>query len=410
NSSPFAHQPLNTYPQQQQQQQYQQQQQQQQHGFSSQAYPHHLQLHHGGITYPLQRQRHSSQNSAASHHTMGLGPIGGGPGSAGGSVNSDEVSTEEDSDEVFDEMRNRQRMQSAQSSLFQQPSLMQQGFHQSNLAGGYEGYSSHNSSSSSLLNRRGSAGSTHSIGMQHQHQQHQQHQQQQQGQQQFYLQKSLDYSSQLSHGSIDLYGQNALVSSMEKHSINGGSGQPESDLGISGGRLLQGRFGNGAGGSSSQSRQSSGSISNAVGSGLAGVSAGSRFEDDHGGFFSNGFGGIIGEGAHGYGQVNGSSMAGLGHYPSSVGGAFSQSIGVHQSGGYGFGSFGGSVDTNGVEMSDGRTGRAPGSSSSLSSSSGLNSSLSASAAPFYLESSSLHYGQQPTERVNDASRVVGWDR
>ncbi|KAG0357323.1 hypothetical protein BGZ54_000371 [Gamsiella multidivaricata] len=270
---------------------------QQQHGYSGQTYPSHLQLHHG-LMYPQQRQRHSSQNSAASHHTMGLGHIGGGPGSAGGSVNSDEISTEDDSDEVFDEMRNRQKVQSTSTPVFQHS--MHQGYHQSSFGSGYEGYSSHNSSSSSLLNRRGSAGSTHSIGFQHQHQQQQQ---------QFFSQKPLDYSSHLNSSGIDLYGQNALVSAMEKHSIS--NNQSESDLSVGGGRSSQGRFG--------QSRQSTG-MSSAVGAGLGGAATGSRFEDDRG-FFSSGFGGIIGEGAHGYGQMTNGSMTSLGHHPTATGAA-----------------------------------------------------------------------------------------
>ncbi|KAF8928186.1 hypothetical protein BGZ58_009824 [Dissophora ornata] len=372
---PYVHQlqnqSLNPYPQQQQQQyQLQQQQQQQQHGFSGQVYPSHLHLHHSGLSYPQQRQRHSSQNSAASHHTMGLGPIGGGPGSAGGSVNSDEISTEEDSDEVFDEMRNRQRMQSTPTSLFQQPPLMQQGYHQSSLgSGAFEGYSSHNSSSSSLLNRRGSAGSTHSIGFQQQ-------------QPQFYSQKPLDYSSHLNSSAMDIYGQSALVSAMEKHSL---SSQPENDMSVGGGRSSQSRF-------ASHSRQSSGIASSTMGAGLPGVATGSRFEDDRG-FFSSGFGGIIGEGAHGYGQIMNGSLAGLVH-PNS-GGAFAPSA-SHQ-GGHVFGSFGGNGDSNGLGAVEGRSGASV-----------ATSGLSALASPFYMDSS-LHHAQS-ADRVNEASRIVGWDR
>ncbi|KAF9201507.1 hypothetical protein BGZ49_008250 [Haplosporangium sp. Z 27] len=359
------YQSLHTYPQQQQQQQ------QQKLGFSSHTYSPHVQLQNG-LSYPNQRQRHSSQNSAASHHTMGLGHIGGGPGSAGGSVNSDEVSTEDDSDEVFDEMRNRQRMQSAPAQMFQQPQLLQQNYHAVGFGGGYEGYSSHNSSSSSLLNRRGSGGSTHSIGLQ---------QQQQQQQQQIYSQKSLDYSSHLSNTSLDIYGPNLLISSMEKHSINS---QPEGDLNAIGGRSTS-RF--------SQSRNTTGVATNLSGLGLPGNVAGSRFESDHG-LFSSGFGGIIGDEAHGYGQANG-SINGLSH---STGGGFdthSQSLG-HQSFGSGaFSNFAGSAE--GLIFGSDGTNKAGKS---------VSSNLSASATPFYMNSS-MH--GQLVDRANEASRSSGWE-
>lgn len=71
-----------------------------------QAYP--LQSSFGlPIQYPQQRQRHSSHNSTTSHHTMFLGPIDEGLGSAGGSVNSDDISTEDESDDPLDDMRSR---------------------------------------------------------------------------------------------------------------------------------------------------------------------------------------------------------------------------------------------------------------------------------------------------------------
>ncbi|KAF9992653.1 hypothetical protein BGZ79_002818 [Entomortierella chlamydospora] len=358
------HQSLHSYPQQQQQHQHHQH-----HGISGPTYASHLQLQNS-FSYPHQRQRHSSQNSAASHHTMGLGHIGGGPGSAGGSVNSDEVSTEDDSDEVFDEMRNRQRMQSAPAQMFQQSQLLQQSFHTGGFGGGYEGYSSHNSSSSSLLNRRGSGGSTHSIGFQ----------QQQQQQQQIYSQKSLDYSSHLSNGSLDLYGQNALASAMEKACLNS---QTESDMNAVGGRSSQGRFG--------QNRHTIG-VANNVNSTLPGTATGSRFEGDHG-FFSSGFGGIIGEEAHGYGQGNG-LVNGLGHPIGSAFDTHSQALG-HQSFSSTFGNFAGSVDGKLFSSeSNGRTVKS------------VNSNLSASAAPFYMDPS-LHHGQ--LDRANEASRTVGWE-
>ncbi|KAI1303367.1 hypothetical protein EDD11_005418 [Mortierella claussenii] len=338
------HQSLQPYPQHQQQQPLQQ-------GFASQMYAPHLHLQQG-LSYPQQRQRHSSQNSAASHHTMGLGPIGGGPGSAGGSVNSDETSTEDDSDDVFDEMRNRQRMQSTPLSLLQHSQTMSQGYHHPSAVGsGLEGYLPHNSSSSSLLNRRGSAGSTHSVGFQ-----------QQQQQQQLYSQKPLEFTSHLSNGNFDLYGQNALVSAMEKHSLNS---SVENDASAAG-RSSHGRFGK------IRSRQSSGT-------GMTSFAPGSRFDDDRGGFFSSGFGGIIGEGAHGYGQT-GTSASGI-----SSGSMF----GTHTQAAA-FGNFGGSNDNAGLN-SDGKAG-------------GL---LSSSNSAFYMDSA-LRLGQSTD--TNESGHALGWDR
>ncbi|KAG0205975.1 hypothetical protein BGX28_002525 [Mortierella sp. GBA30] len=339
----------------------------QQQPFPSQTYSSHLSLQ-PGLAYPHQRQRHSSQNSAASHHTMGLGPIGSGPGSAGGSVNSDEISTEDDSDEVFDEMRNRHKAHTVgnHSALFKPRK-------QSQLAGGsgssYEIYSSHNSSSSSLFNRRGSGGSTHSNSIQ------------QQQQQQYF-----------SSGSMDLYGQNGLMSAMEKHSLNGHHNNHQQDVGdmsISGGRSLQGRL--------VQTRQSGSNSGQVVNAGLPGLTAGSRFEDDRG-FFTSGFGGIIGEGAHGYGRLSSSSPSnqGLGlqqptqSYDSSFGG------GLHGGSSHNaFDSFRGREDLNVVGDEAVRSGALDSSEQSASSS-----------LAFYLDPT-LHHGQS-ANRINEGSRVAGW--
>ncbi|KAK3838452.1 MAG: hypothetical protein JOS17DRAFT_730111 [Linnemannia elongata] len=324
--------------------------------FAGQPFPTHLPVHHGG-SYPQQRQRHSSQNSAASHHTMGLGHIGGGPGSAGGSVNSDEISTEDDSDEVFDEMRNRHRMHSTPTSLFQQHKQLQQGYHSSALSGGYEGYSSHNSSSSSLLNRRGSAGSSHSAHLQ----------------QAFFSQKNGDYTAGLGNGGIDIFGQGSLVNSMEKQ---------EGDLSVGGSRLSQGRIG--------QNRAIGGNTGNGS-SGLPGLGSELRFEEDRG-FFSSGFGGIIGDGTHGYGQLNGLAQ-GQGFLPSTTNGAFGAPNTNAAVGGPSFGGFG--------ETGDSQDAR-----SKLPSTPGL----SATAAPFYMDTSSQQFGGQGANRSSDGSRTVGWDR
>ncbi|KAK3842823.1 MAG: hypothetical protein J3R72DRAFT_490027 [Linnemannia gamsii] len=355
---------------------YQQQQPQQQQSplhsqgpqasFASQPFPTHLPVHHG-VAYPQQRQRHSSQNSSASHHTMGLGPIGGGPGSAGGSVNSDEISTEDDSDEVFDEMRNRHRMHSTPASIFHQHKQLQQGYHSSGLSGGYEGYSSHNSSSSSLLNRRGSAGSTHSVHLQ----------------QAFFSQKNGDYAAGLGNGGIDIFGQGSLVNSMEKHPMGG---QQEGDLSVGGSRLSQGRIG--------QNRAVGGNTGNgSSGSGLPGLGSELRFEEDRG-FFSSGFGGIIGDGAHGYGQLNG-AVQGQGFLPTPTNGAFGSNN--TSLSGPSFGSFGEAGDSLG-SVQDPR--------SKLPSTPGL----SATATPFYMDISSQQFGGQGANRASDGNRSVGWDR
>ncbi|KAF9926376.1 hypothetical protein FBU30_004008 [Linnemannia zychae] len=335
--------------------------------FASQPFPAHLPVHHGG-TYPQQRQRHSSQNSAASHHTMSLGPIGGGPGSAGGSVNSDEISTEDDSDEVFDEMRNRHRMHSTPASLFQHHKQLQQNYHSAGLGNGYEGYSSHNSSSSSLLNRRGSAGSTHSTHLQ----------------QAFFSQKSGDYGSGLGNGGIDLFGQGSLLNNMEKHSIGS---QQDGDLSMGGSRLSQGRIG--------QNRAVGGNTGSAN-SGLPGSATESRYEDDRGFFFS-GFGGIIGDGALGYGSLNG-SVQGQSFLSSSTNGGFGSNTTNATVGGSSFGSFGDAND-NLRSSQDGR--------SKLPSTPGL----SATATPFYMDTSSQQFGGQNANRSSDGgNRTIGWDR
>ncbi|KAF9958460.1 hypothetical protein BGZ72_000301 [Mortierella alpina] len=357
-----VHQQQMTYQHQQQFQHHQQQSQ----PFSGQAYSSHLSLQ-PGVSYPQQRQRHSSQNSAASHHTMGLGPIGSGPGSAGGSVNSDEISTEEDSDEVFDEMRNRQKGHTVggSSALFKPHPQVQ-----ITSGSGYEGYSSHNSSSSSLFNRRGSGGSTHSL-------------------QQPYF----------SGGGIDVYGQNGLVGAMEKHSLNGHHGhhQESGDMNVGGGRSFQGRL--------AQGRQSTGIANQGAGGGLSGLNAGSRFDDDRG-FFTSGFGGIIGDGAHGYGRLGSSSTSGssstatqgLGqhqHVPQAYESSFGSGLHGGNSHSNGFDGFGGKIDLSGGDEI-------------IRSESFDKAGLSASSSlAFYMNPPLQHAS---AGRLNEGSRLAGWDR
>ncbi|KAI7818871.1 hypothetical protein BC939DRAFT_276768 [Gamsiella multidivaricata] len=227
----------------QQQMLYQQQQQQQ----PGQAYP--PQSTFGqSIQYPQQRQRHSSHNSTASHHTMFLGPIGGGLGSAGGSVNSDDISTEDDSDEPFDDMRNRYR-----SYQFQ---------HQG-IQGGSGGLVPQTPPSSMLANRRGSVpsmGSTYSN---------------QQLYDSTHAGVPLPNVVRLSNSSSDLYGRKSLVNSMNRLSLGQ---QPDNSFG---------------------SPRSLGGLGGSAGDGsplnMANFSSGSTFsgsgERD---LFSSGLGGIIG--------------------------------------------------------------------------------------------------------------------
>ncbi|KAF9981806.1 hypothetical protein BGZ75_006828 [Mortierella antarctica] len=340
--------------------------QQQSQPFSGQTYSSHLSLQ-PGHSYPQQRQRHSSQNSAASHHTMGLGPIGSGPGSAGGSVNSDEISTEEDSDEVFDEMRNRQKGHtvSSSSTLFKPHQQVQ-----ITSGSGYEGYSSHNSSSSSLFNRRGSGGSTHSL-------------------QQPYF----------AGGGIDVYGQNGLVSAMEKHSLNGHHGhhQDSGDMNVGSGRSFQGRL--------AQGRQSTGISNQGTSGGLSGLNTGTRFDDDRG-FFTSGFGGIIGDGAHGYGRLGSStsgssatSTQGLGQQQHALQ-PYESSFGSGLNGGSshsnGFDGFGGKIDLNGAGDEIIRS--EPFDKAGLSAPSSL---------AFYMNPSLQNAS---ASRVSEGSRLAGWER
>ncbi|KAF9301185.1 hypothetical protein BGZ74_007025 [Mortierella antarctica] len=265
----------------QQQQQMIYQQHQQQHQQLSQQYPSHLSIGQT-LQFPQQRQRHSSQNSAASHHTMFLGPIGGGLGSAGGSVNSDEISTEDDSDEAFDEMKNRHRMHHTQS-------LQQQYLSQNSNLQGYEGFSSLLPSPAGL-SRRGSAPSIA------------------QNQAAFYQKQE----HQLAHSSSgsDLYTQHSLGGSMNKHQ--------DSNLGFLGNTNRA--PGSGAG----SNRVLSGISSNNGSTSSLGMS--SIFENDRD-FFSSGLGGIIGGGTISYGNnsfgtpsPNGFGSVGMSHSSGHVSG------------------------------------------------------------------------------------------
>ncbi|KAF9412863.1 hypothetical protein BGZ94_000905 [Podila epigama] len=350
----------------QQQQQQQQQQLHQQQQLSGQQYPSHLNFNQS-LQFPQQRQRHSSQNSAASHHTMFLGPIGGGLGSAGGSVNSDEISTEEDSDEAFDEMRNRHRMHHTQSlqqqylhqsqqhlpsgQQQQQHQLQQQQSHaQAQQLQGFDSFSSLLPSPAGL-SRRGSAPSIA------------------QNLPSFFGQKQ-KHEHQLNHSSssTDLYTQHSLQGAVGKT-----GGQHETSFGFLG-HSTNWAPGSGSGGGSH--RVLSGIASNNGSTTSLGMS--SIFENDRD-FFSSGLGGIIGGGTISYGNNTN-------HTNHSV---FGPSTSSHGANGNSFGSVG---------SHNGSNGNLPGSVKPV-----VNSALSASATPFYVDSTAGH-------RTNERHSAHGWDR
>ncbi|KAF9114158.1 hypothetical protein BGX27_011514 [Mortierella sp. AM989] len=210
------------------------------------------------IQYPQQRQRHSSHNSNASHHTMFLGPIGGGLGSAGGSVNSDDISTEDESDEPFDEMRNRYRSYPYQH----------QGFQSTN-----GNFNSQTPPPSTLANRRGSVPSMGSM----------------YSNQQLYQSSSPHSNSplpnvvRLSNSSSDLYGRKSLVNAMARHSIGQ---QPDGSFGSN--RAPGGGLGGGL-----------------TGANIPSLSSSSVFGGERD-LFSSGLGGIIGGGTISHSNSGGS--------------------------------------------------------------------------------------------------------
>ncbi|KAG9325007.1 hypothetical protein KVV02_000516 [Mortierella alpina] len=248
--------------QQQQQLQHQHQHQQQ----ANQAYP--SSPFGQSMQYPQQRQRHSSHNSATSHHTMFLGAIGGGLGSTGGSVNSDDISTEDESDEPYDDLTLRYRSYHTQ-------------FQQQPYPGGNTGFAPHAPGSSAMANRRGSVPSMGSM----------------YSNQQLYQSGSSQHSVtpppnvvRLSNSSSDLYGRKSLVSAMARHSIGQQQQQQhqQHDSTFSSGRSLGGLGGSLSGmPGDSDGRGSSLNMPN--------LSTGSAFGNERD-LFSSGLGGIIGGG------------------------------------------------------------------------------------------------------------------
>ncbi|KAG0010158.1 hypothetical protein BGZ80_001742 [Entomortierella chlamydospora] len=211
------------------------------------------------MQYPQQRQRHSSHNSVASHHTMFLGPIGGGLGSTGGSVNSDDISTEDESDDAFDDMRNRYRSYPYQH----------QGIQATN-----GNFSSQTPSPSVVANRRGSVPSMGSM----------------YSNQQLCQSGSPNHSSsplpnvvRLSNSSSDLYGRKSLVNAMARHSI----GQ-QTDVNFGPNRSSGGGFGGGL-----------------TGANMPNLASGSVFGNERD-LFSSGLGGIIGGGTISHSSSNSS--------------------------------------------------------------------------------------------------------
>ncbi|KAF9379144.1 hypothetical protein CPB97_009145 [Podila verticillata] len=224
------------------------------------------------VHYPQSRQRHSSHNSNASHHTMFLGPIGGDLASAGDSVHSDEISTEDDSDEPFEEMRNRLRSHHTLS----QPSYRQSLYGAPNF--------STPPTSSVLSGRRGSVPSMGSMYSNQQLYSPQQPQQHFQNGPHHHHQSMTPPPSVVrpSHSNSDLYGRKSLVSAMARHSL----GPPENN--------------------SNSSQGPNRGIS--LGSALPVLNARSSPYGSERDLFSSGLGGIIGGGTiHTNGTSNGNS-------------------------------------------------------------------------------------------------------
>ncbi|KAF9580306.1 hypothetical protein BGW38_003098, partial [Lunasporangiospora selenospora] len=412
-----------------QQAQQQAQQQPSQSTFSG-AYPAHMGFSGQSYQYPHQRQRHSSQNSAASHHTMFLGPIGGGLGSAGGSVNSDEISTEDDSDEVFDEMRQRQRLQQQQQQRHQQA---KQGYtHTAGVGATPDIYGSRFSSTSSNMGRRGSApsipvapissGSGSGSGSS--------------GFRPFYSQKeSSSPVVHLSNGSgthvnsgSDLYDQSGLVSAMSKHTLGSISVLGSAANGSTSSLNI------GAIGTNNNSPQQGPTIIGSRGSGgLGGILGGGGL----------GFGGIVNSG--GAIQRSGSNSSFGAHLQenSTVQGHLSHGHGSshqqqqqhyqyhHQYPGHGVlehksmsahNNYGGYVGgpIGGVGVGNGGTGSSYGSLGSFGRSGrprteSMGSNLSVSSAHFYMDNGSTGLGQGlPSSGLEDDRGanlgVGGWDR
>ncbi|KAF9330849.1 hypothetical protein BG006_006225 [Podila minutissima] len=221
--------------------------------------------------YPQSRQRHSSHNSnTSSHHTMFLGHIGGDLASAGDSVHSDEISTEDESDEPFDELRSRLRAHNTLS--LQHPYQRQGGLH------GAPNFSVP-PTSSVLSGRRGSVPSMGSMYSNQQLYSPQQHYQN------GHHQSVTPPPSVIrpSHSNSDLYGRKSLVGAMARHSL--GPLENSSNNGTNRGLTLGGA--------------------------LPVLNSTSPFVGHERDLFSSGLGGIIGGGT--ISHTNGTSSGGHGY-------------------------------------------------------------------------------------------------
>ncbi|KAF8941321.1 hypothetical protein BGZ47_007410 [Haplosporangium gracile] len=363
------------------------------------------------LQYPQQRQRHSSHNSTtSSHHTMFLGPVGGGLGSTGGSVNSDDISTEDESDEPFDEMRNRYRRSYHHAPQYQSSQQKQQQ-QQQGIYGG-NGSGSQASMSSVLANRRGSVPS---MGSMYSNQllyrpsspQHHHHQHYQLHHQQAVTSPPPPHNViRLSNSSSDLYGRKSLVSAMARHTLNDTT-TSGSNTGNNSGFNSPSRgtpvSGSGAAGSLAMSGFSPGS---AFGTNSIGNGNGSNERD----LFSSGLGGIIGGGtiSHSHGHSSPFNH----HTHTNLASQIHGSSGGYQqnSNAYDFinGGVGSGVGTLGGELVGGDGSGGGGSGGHVIGSSALKgSTLSASALPFLADSALDRSGQQQPQQQR---MVGGWDR
>ncbi|KAF9297497.1 hypothetical protein BGZ88_009899 [Linnemannia elongata] len=361
------------------------------------------------LQYPQQRQRHSSHNSTtSSHHTMFLGPIGGGLGSTGGSVNSDDISTEDESDEPFDEMRNRYHRSYHHTPQYQPPS-QQQGIH-GGLGGGGGMFGSQPPMSSVLANRRGSVPS---MGSMYSNQllyrpsspQHHSHQHYQLHHQQAVTPPPPHNVVRLSNSTSDLYGRKSLISAMARHSLNDTTSISATNTGNNSGF-------------NSPSRGTPVSGSGAPGS-LAGFNpgfgAGGNGNNERD-LFSSGLGGIIGGGTISHSHSHGHSSPFNHHTHTNLSNHINGSSGGYQqsSNAYDFingGGIGSGVGTLGGELVGGGISGGSGGGHVVGSSALMGSTLSASALPFLAESALDRSGHHQPQQQQQQQRMVGtWDR
>ncbi|KAG9071180.1 hypothetical protein KI688_008725 [Linnemannia hyalina] len=351
------------------------------------------------LQYPQQRQRHSSHNSTtSSHHTMFLGPIGGGLGSTGGSVNSDDISTEDESDDPFDEMRNRHHRSYHHTPQYQ-PSSQQQGVH-----GGVGMFGSQASMSSVLANRRGSVplmGSIYSNQLLYRPSSPQHYQLHHQ---QAVTPPPPHNVVRLSNSTSDLYGRKSLISAMARHTLNDTTSTSGTNTGNNSGFNSPGRgtpiSGSGAPGP------------------MTGFSPGFRANgngDNERDLFSSGLSGIIGGGTISHNHSHDHSSPFNHHTHTNLASQINDPSGGYQqsSNAYDFIKGGGVASGVGALGSEFVGGGGSGGGGHLVGSSALmGSTLSASALPFLADSALDRPGHhQPQQQQQQQQRMVGgWDR